>query len=75
MLTAVLAIILLLAPIVALNAVEETLERFVVIFVAATCFVTLVALGSEASIAEVFAAGAAYSAVLVVFVSGNGLQS
>jgi hypothetical protein len=60
---------------VALNAVQETLERFVFIFVAATLFVTLVALASKASIAEIFAAGAAYSAVLVVFVSGNGFQS
>jgi hypothetical protein len=60
---------------VALNAVQETLERFVVIFVMATLFVTLVALASKASIAEIFAAGAAYSTVLVVFVSGNGFQS
>jgi hypothetical protein len=55
--------------------VQETLERFVVIFVAATLFVTLVALASKASITEIFAAGAAYSAVLVVFVSGNGFQN
>lgn len=73
-LTAIIAIILLLAPIVALNAVQETLLRFVIIFVAASLFVTTITVASNATMAEIFAAGAAYSAVLVVFVSGNGIQ-
>jgi hypothetical protein len=30
---------------------------------------------SMASVGEIFAAGAAYAAVMVVFVSGNGIRS
>lgn len=72
---AVLAIVLLLVPVIALNAVGQTLERFIILFAASSCFVMAIALASEASMAEIFAAGAAYSAVLVVFISGNGVQA
>lgn len=72
--TAIVAIILLLVPVVALNAVQQTLFRFIILFAAATCFVLVVSLASEANMAEIFAAGAAYSAVLVVFISGDGVQ-
>jgi predicted membrane-bound spermidine synthase len=74
-LTAALAIALLLAPIIALNSVQQIVVRFIIIFAAATCFVVVITVASKASMAEIFAAGAAYSAVLVVFVSGNGLQT
>jgi hypothetical protein len=74
-LTAALAVVLLLAPIIALNSVQQTLVRFIIIFTTATCFVTTLTVASKATMAEIFAAGAAYSAVLVVFVSGNGLQT
>jgi hypothetical protein len=73
-LTASFTIILLLIPIVILNTVMSNLIRFVVIFVAATLFVSSVTLASQASMAEIFAAGAAYAAVLVVFVSGHGVS-
>lgn len=69
-----LAIILLLAPIILLNAVVKTLLRFVILFVAATLFVFAITITSQASMTEIFAAGAAYTAVLVVFVSGNGVS-
>lgn len=72
---ALLAIILLLAPIIGLNAVERSLTKFVIIFVAASVFLLSVTIFSAASIGEVFAAGAAYAAVMVVFVSGNGVQA
>lgn len=72
---AVLAILLLLAPIIGLNAVERTVPRFLIMIVASTLFVLLISVLSKASVSEVFAAGAAYAAVMVVFVSGNGVQS
>lgn len=72
---ALLAIILLLVPILGLNAAEKSSTKFVIIFVAASVFVSSVTILSAASIGEVFAAGAAYAAVMVVFVSGNGVQA
>ncbi|KAL9091121.1 MAG: hypothetical protein Q9165_005048 [Trypethelium subeluteriae] len=72
-LTASFAIVLLLVPVIILNAVSTTVDRFVIIFVSATLFVSLLTLSSQARITEVFAAGATYAAVLVVFVSGNGV--
>jgi hypothetical protein len=72
---ALLAILLLLAPVVGLNAVQKSLTKFVIMFVAASVFVMAVAILSKASLGEVFAAGAAYAAVMVVFVSGNGVQT
>jgi hypothetical protein len=70
-----LAIILLLVPVVALNVVQHILYRFIIVIAAATCFVMVISIASGASITEIFAAGAAYSAVLVVFISGVGAQS
>lgn len=69
-----LAIILLLVPIIILNAVGSTVARFVIVFIASTIFVSIVTVASEAGMAEIFGAGAAYIAVLVVFVSGNGVS-
>ncbi|CZR60336.1 uncharacterized protein PAC_10232 [Phialocephala subalpina] len=48
--------------------------RLVTIFFVATIFVVSMTVVSEARLVEIFAAGAAYAAVLVVFVSGNGIQ-
>lgn len=72
---AILAIFLLLAPIIGLNAVEKTVPKFVIICVASSTFVASISVLSNASIGEVFTAGATYAAVMVVFVSGNGIQS
>jgi hypothetical protein len=69
-----LAIILLLVPVIVLNAVTRTLVRFIVLFISATMFVLAVTIASQASLGEIFASGAAYTAVLVVFVSGNGVS-
>ena len=66
---------LLLLPIVVLNEVQRAVYRFIVIFIAAASFVVVVTVASTATMAEIFAAGAAYAAVMVVFVSGNGVQS
>ena len=60
-------------PIIVLNAVSSTVLRFVVIFIAATLFVSVLTIASRVNMSDVFAAGAAYAAVLVVFVSGNGI--
>lgn len=69
-----LVIILLLVPIIILNVVERTLIRFIVLFISSTFFVTVVTVANQATLGETFAAGAAYSAVLVVFVSGNDVS-
>jgi len=69
-----LEIILLLVPIIMLNAVTRTLFRFIVLFISSTLFVAIVTVASQVTLGEIFAAGAAYTAVLVVFVSGNGVS-
>jgi len=71
---AVLAVVLLLAPTIWLNAVENTVPKFAIIFGSTSLFVTAVSVISKARMAEVFGAGAAYAAVMVVFVSGDGVQ-
>lgn len=73
MITSSTAIIVLLVPIVLLNIVQSVLGRFVIIFVASAIFVTTITVVSNAKMVEVLAAGAAYAAVMVVFVSGNGI--
>jgi hypothetical protein len=52
--------------------VHRALYRYVVVFLATSTFVIVVTLTSDSGMAEIFTAGAAYAAVLVVFVSGNG---
>jgi len=46
----------------------------VVIFLAATMFVTAITMASKARMVEIFVAGATYTAVLVVFVASNGIS-
>ncbi|KAK2753577.1 hypothetical protein FQN54_007354 [Arachnomyces sp. PD_36] len=72
---AALAVSLLLVPIIILNAIEATVYRFVTIFMSSAIFVVFITMASAASMPEIFAAGAAYAAVMVVFVSGDRLQS
>lgn len=62
---------LLIGAIVSLYIVKESVSRLVMITVFTALFATSVALMTNARRAEVFAATAAYSAVLVVFVSGT----
>jgi hypothetical protein len=64
--TAVIAIFLLLTPIIGLKVVQRTLFKFIIIFVASTIFVVLISTLSKASIDKVFVGGAAYTAVMVV---------
>ena len=71
---AVVTIVILLIPVILLNAVTSTIPRFVIVFAAAGLFVSAITAFSRLSMAEIFAAGATYTAVLVVFVSGNGIS-
>jgi hypothetical protein len=72
-LLAACTVAILLVPIVLLNTVHGTAGRFGIIFAASTLFISALILGTATRITEVFAAGAAYAAVMVVFVSGNGV--
>lgn len=72
-LLAICTVAILLVPIVLLNTVHGVVGRFVIIFVASTLFVAGLVIGTRTGIVEILAAGAAYAAVMVVFVSGNGV--
>ncbi|KAK0716306.1 hypothetical protein B0H67DRAFT_582828 [Lasiosphaeris hirsuta] len=66
-------ILLLLSPVIALNALESALLRLILIILAAAMAVVLFAVLTRARTWEMFVAGATYSAVLVVFVAGTGV--
>lgn len=74
------AVVLLLVPVILLNYVQQKdyiqqkVIQFVIIFVAATMFVTAITMASKARMVEIFVAGATYTAVLVVFVASNGIS-
>lgn len=70
--TAAIAIALLLMPMVALNVVRTNGIRFLVIFFSTSSFVTALIFTTPAGMLETLAAGAAYAAVLAVFIVGNG---
>lgn len=59
-------------PIVLLKTAQKTSIRFTIIFLATAFFIAAVTAVSKASMAEMFIAGATYSAVLVEFVASNG---
>lgn len=67
-----LAAALLIGAIIALIYTHSKYQRIIVVGVFTTTFGASVGLLSRASRAEIFAATAAYAAVLVVFVSGSG---
>lgn len=67
-------IVVLLTSIIILNVVTATVPRFVIVFVAAGLFMSAITTFSRLSMAEILAAGATYCAVLVVFVSDNGIS-
>lgn len=69
---AVFTISVLLVPIILLDIAQTTTTRFTIIFLATGFFIGAVTAVSKATMAEVFIAGATYSAVLVVFVASNG---
>ncbi|KAL9611345.1 MAG: hypothetical protein Q9167_003994 [Letrouitia subvulpina] len=73
-LIATLAIVLLLTPVVILYVVQKTALRFTIILIASAAFVLAVAIMSKAKAVEIFVAGATYTAVLVVFIAGNGIS-
>lgn len=54
--------------------IQQTVIQLVVIFLAATMFVTAITMASKARMVEIFVAGATYTAVLVVFVASNGIS-
>lgn len=69
---AIFTISVLLVPIILLNIAQTTAIRLTIIFLATGFFIAAVTAVSKATMAEVFIAGATYSAVLVVFVASNG---
>ena len=75
MIIAISTIIVLLVPVIVLNVITSTIPRFVVIIGSASLLVSSITAISKAGMAEILVAGATYSAVLVVFVSGNGIAS
>ncbi|KAF8858694.1 hypothetical protein BDZ45DRAFT_390166 [Acephala macrosclerotiorum] len=71
LLDVILAAILLVGAIVALYLVQSNLKRLGLVGVFTALFAISVGLLTSARKAELFAATAAYAAVLVVFISGN----
>jgi len=57
--------------IILLNEIHGTVGKFAIIFAASTIFVSVRTLGTGTRTTDRFAAGAAYAAVMVVFVLGN----
>ncbi|KAK8255362.1 hypothetical protein HDK77DRAFT_30533 [Phyllosticta capitalensis] len=72
---AFVSILVLLLPIVVLNFVDSSGMRLLVVFVSTTIFISALMILTSAGTMEVFVCGATYSAVLVVFVSQNGVGS
>lgn len=72
-LLAICTVAILPVPIVLLNTVHGVVGPFAIIFVASTLFVAGLVLDTRTGIAEIFAAGTAYAAVMVVFVAGIGV--
>ena len=70
-LSIVLAVVLLFSAIVALYFVESPAKKLTIIGIYVVLFASSVGLLTTAKKAEIFAATAAYAAVLVVCVSGN----
>jgi len=68
------AMVLFLTPVIILNVIIRPVLRFAIVFVSATVFVLAITIISQASLGETFVAGATYTVVLVVFVSGNGVS-
>ncbi|KAK8198164.1 uncharacterized protein BKA78DRAFT_350500 [Phyllosticta capitalensis] len=71
--SAVLSAVILMLPIIILNVVKTSTLRLVVVFLSAISFISALTILTAAGTMEVFVAGATYSAVLVVFVSQNGM--
>ncbi|KAI8168010.1 hypothetical protein K4K49_003926 [Colletotrichum sp. SAR 10_70] len=69
------SVIFLLGPIMALNFVQNRTPKLTLISVFAILFASNIGLITTAKRAEIFAATAAYAAVLVVFVSNGELSS
>jgi hypothetical protein len=70
-----IVVLLLLLPVIAINALGSTPLRLILIVLAAAMAVMLFAMLTRARTWEMFVAGATYSAVLVVFVAGTGLSA
>lgn len=71
-LAAIFTIAVLLVPAIILNVVQTVALRFVVVFIATALFIGSVTAISQATMSEIFVAGATYAAVLVVFIASNG---
>jgi hypothetical protein len=62
----------LLVPAILLNLAQTVALRFTIIFIATALFIGAVTAISQAKLSEIFVAGAAYVAVLVVFIASSG---
>lgn len=70
-----LATLCLLVPVVILYNVSNSIGRLAITVVSAGLFLSVLSLFTKAKTVEVFAAGASYAAVLVVFTStSNNIQ-
>ena len=67
----ILATILLIGAVVGLYVVKSPITRLIMISIFTVVFAASIGLFTNARRQEIFAATAAYAAVLVVFVSGN----
>lgn len=70
-LMAAVLILLLSVPVILCNAVESASSRIAVVLFATIVFIVTLSSLTRANAVEMFGAGAAYSAVLVVFASGT----
>ncbi|KAH8807489.1 hypothetical protein F5884DRAFT_857066 [Xylogone sp. PMI_703] len=68
-----LIIFFLLAPIIICNAITNSTARLATMVIATTVFVMLVSLLTKAKTIDLAVAGATYSAILVVFISGSNV--
>ncbi|KAK6853665.1 hypothetical protein PG995_010477 [Apiospora arundinis] len=68
---AFLASLILLIPIVVLTFVTNLAVRLVVALLANAAFVFVISVIAEVKIGELFMAGAAYAAVMIVYIAGT----
>ncbi|KAL8910585.1 MAG: hypothetical protein Q9171_004124 [Xanthocarpia ochracea] len=68
-------VVLLLVPIIIINALASVSLRMMVIVVASAILITALSTSTNAKTVEVFMSGATYATVLVVFVAGNGVKA
>ncbi|KAF2495500.1 hypothetical protein BU16DRAFT_561784 [Lophium mytilinum] len=71
-LVASLLVLLLLIPVIIVNAIDSVALRLLVIAISSTIFIIVLSMLTKARTGEIFVAGATFTTVLVVFVAGTG---